>query len=384
MLVSALRFRARTRKEKLWAVRHVDLEIAPGDTFGIIGRNGSGKSTTLQMVAGVTAPTEGLVSVRGRVAPLISVGVGFHLELTGRENIYVNGTILGMPRAMIDARLDAIIDFAEIEEFIDTPVKFYSSGMVVRLGFAVAVQAEPDILLVDEVLAVGDFAFQAKCYDRMNEIRRQGTTIIVVSHNLHAVRMMCDRTLLLHQGRAHFLGETDQAVSRFHEVMAETRELEGEAGQPTSAGARFVSARLVDAQGNPTAHVATDDTLTLDVEMVFDRHVENPVVGVLVDSELGTHVFHDSTLNHPLSRCPAGSRLRVQAELRVPLTTGTYSVCANLLELADESDPLREPMQLGQTQAFHFYVSGRNLAGGVADLQPTFTSEITTEIDHTA
>src|SRR5438105_3898304 len=180
LVTAALQFRNRTRRSRLWAVRHVDLDVAPGECVGVIGRNGSGKSTLLQMIAGVTAPTEGSVAVHGRVAPLISVGVGFHPELTGRENVFVNGAILGMSRSTIEQRLDDIVEFSEIAAFIDTPVKFYSSGMAVRLGFSVAIYAHPEVLLVDEVLAVGDLSFQLKSYERMMEIRQSGTTILVV------------------------------------------------------------------------------------------------------------------------------------------------------------------------------------------------------------
>jgi ABC-type polysaccharide/polyol phosphate transport system ATPase subunit len=198
------RFRTRSRRTEHWALRHLDLQVAEGQTVGLIGRNGSGKSTLLRMLAGVTAPTEGRVAVRGRVAPLIAVGVGFHPELTGRENVYVNGSILGVPRRVIDARFDAIVDFADIETFIDTPVKFYSSGMFVRLGFGVSMFADPDVLLVDEVLAVGDFAFQLKCFDQMKLARENGTSIIVVSHALNAIRMLCEHTLLLDDGAMRY------------------------------------------------------------------------------------------------------------------------------------------------------------------------------------
>ncbi|HVT77699.1 MAG TPA: ABC transporter ATP-binding protein, partial [Acidimicrobiales bacterium] len=224
MLVSALRFRARTTRSHLWAVRHVDLDVAPGECVGVIGRNGSGKSTLLQMLAGVTAPSEGRVSVRGKVAPLISVGVGFHPELTGRENVYVNAAILGLSRAEVDARLDDIIDFADVTGFVDTPVKFYSSGMFVRLGFAVAINVNPQVLLIDEVLAVGDLAFQMKCFDKMAEIRDSGATVVVVSHNLNAVRRMCDHTMVLHNGAQRFYGATADAISLYHQLLGEERE----------------------------------------------------------------------------------------------------------------------------------------------------------------
>ena len=195
LLVTRLRFRAKNKRTHLWALRDVDLEVGPGETVGVIGRNGFGKSTMLRILAGVTAPTTGVVSVAGRVAPLISVGVGFHPELTGRENVYVNGTILGMSRKDIDRRFDDIVEFSEVGDFIDTPVKFYSSGMFVRLGFSVAVASSPDVLLLDEVLAVGDFAFQQKCFERIGEIQKQGTIVLMVSHNIDAVRRLCSRVL---------------------------------------------------------------------------------------------------------------------------------------------------------------------------------------------
>src|SRR3954447_323733 len=197
----------RGSRSKLWAVRGVDLEVKASECVGIIGRNGAGKSTLLQMVSGITAPTEGRVRVRGRIAPLISVGVGFHPELSGRDNLHVNGAILGLSRAEVNRRFDEVVSFAEMDSFIDTPVKFYSSGMIVRLGFSMAIHSTPDVLIVDEVLSVGDIAFQMKCFDRMKEIREDGTMILVVSHNLSAIRVFCDRAVLLHQGSPYFEGE---------------------------------------------------------------------------------------------------------------------------------------------------------------------------------
>ena len=173
LLRAVLPFR-RTERREHWAVRGVDLSIDPGETIGILGRNGAGKTTLLRMLAGVSRPTEGHATIRGRVAPLIGVGVGFHPEMTGRENVYVNGMLLGLSKAEVDARFDAIIDFAELTEFVDSPVKFYSSGMFMRLGFAVAVHTEPGIFLVDEVLAVGDIAFQLKCFERMRRLQAVG------------------------------------------------------------------------------------------------------------------------------------------------------------------------------------------------------------------
>ncbi|MHB8467786.1 MAG: ABC transporter ATP-binding protein, partial [Acidimicrobiales bacterium] len=222
-IVGRIPWPGRTRRSTLWALRGATFDVAPGESVGVIGRNGSGKSTLLRMLAGVTAPTEGRVRIAGRVAPLIAVGVGFHPELTGRENVYVNGTVLGLAKDEIDARFDDIVRFAEIKPFIDTPVKFYSSGMFVRLGFAVSVLAEPDVLLVDEVLAVGDINFQLRCFDRMAELQARGTTIVVVSHNLNAVRNMCRRTIVIHDAEMRFDGETNDAISLYHDLLAEPR-----------------------------------------------------------------------------------------------------------------------------------------------------------------
>src|SRR5580698_1666694 len=234
IITSALRFRPQTRREKLWAVRGVDLTLEDGEVVGVIGRNGSGKTTLMSMVAGITAPTEGTVKVWGRVAPLISVGVGFHRELTGRENVYVNGTILGLTRKQIEQKFDEIVAFSEVEAFIDTPVKFYSSGMFVRLGFAVAAHCDPDVLIVDEVLAVGDLAFQIKCFERMTQIRERGTTVLMVSHALPVIRRMSQRVLLMHQGEPQFLGDPEKAIGLFHELLHSQEEIEVD-----SSGLRF-------------------------------------------------------------------------------------------------------------------------------------------------
>jgi lipopolysaccharide transport system ATP-binding protein len=185
---------------EFWAVRNASFEVERGEAVGIIGHNGAGKSTILKLLTNITTPSEGQITINGRVAALIEIGSGFHPELTGRENVYLSGSLLGMRRSEIRRKLDSIIDFAEVREFIDTPVKRYSSGMYVRLGFSIAAHLEPDILLLDEVLAVGDAAFQAKCLDRVRELREAGTTIIFISHDLNAVERLCDRVLLLQRG----------------------------------------------------------------------------------------------------------------------------------------------------------------------------------------
>lgn len=204
--------------EYFWALRDIHLSIAQGETVGIIGRNGAGKSTLLKILSRITPPTTGLVRYRGRIASLLEVGTGFHRELTGRENIFLNGSILGMTRREITRKLDAIVAFAEIEKFLDTPVKFYSSGMYVRLAFAVAAHLEPEILLVDEVLAVGDASFQKRCLGKMGEVAKEGRTVLFVSHNMIAVNSLCRRAIWLQDGQVRKDGRPDSVVSDYLQV----------------------------------------------------------------------------------------------------------------------------------------------------------------------
>jgi lipopolysaccharide transport system ATP-binding protein len=205
----------RATEEEFWALRDVNLEIARGDVVGVIGRNGAGKSTLLKLLSRITEPTTGRIRLRGRVASLLEVGTGFHPELTGRENIFLNGAILGMTKSEIRDRFDEIVEFAEVARFLDTPVKHYSSGMYVRLAFAVAAHLEPDVLLVDEVLAVGDTEFQNKCLGKMRAVAHQGRTVMLVSHTMHAVTALCNKGILLSKGSTTFYGDANECVSNY-------------------------------------------------------------------------------------------------------------------------------------------------------------------------
>lgn len=201
--------------ESFWALKDINLEIKKGETIGIVGPNGSGKSTLLKLIAGVSNPTKGKLEVNGRIAPLIELGAGFHPELTGRENVFLNGVILGMSRDEIKKKFQAIVDFAELSEFIDQPVKHYSSGMYLRLAFSVAVHTNPDILLVDEILAVGDSAFQKKCFARMEEFKGKGVTIILVSHNTEQVRKFCEKVVYLNDSKLVDVDKPEAILSKF-------------------------------------------------------------------------------------------------------------------------------------------------------------------------
>jgi ABC-type polysaccharide/polyol phosphate transport system ATPase subunit len=355
-----------TRTERSWlpALSDVDLTVHPGESVGVIGRNGAGKSTLLQLLCGVTAPTTGSVLVRGRVAPLISVGVGFHPEMTGRENVYVNGTILGMTRAEIDRRFDDVVAFAELESFIDTPVKFYSSGMFVRLGFAVAVEASPDVLLVDEVLAVGDFAFQVRCFERMNAIRAAGTTIVVVSHNMSSIRGFCDRALVLHGGRIALDGTTFDAIARYHDLGSRA------AGQTTDpAGKLEVLDATLLAQGEVTAHARAGDEATFRLRVRALQDIAAPFLWLGIESGQGVVVYSEARINDPMAPLAAGEEASYEIRLPLDLPTGTYYGDIALHEVLG---PGRSQL-LGTGARQSFYVSGRTHVHGAADLRAAFS-----------
>jgi ABC-type polysaccharide/polyol phosphate transport system ATPase subunit len=234
----------REQRELFWALRDVDLTVRRGECLGLIGSNGSGKSTLLRIIAGIYAPTRGRVTVRGRVTPMIELGVGFHPDLSGRENVYLNTSLYGLSRRETDDIYDAVVDFSELAEFMDLPVKNYSSGMYVRLGFSVAAHLEPDVLLVDEVLAVGDERFQQKCLARMEDVRRRGTTVVLVSHDMNTIEHMCDRAYLLVRGQPDLEGEPAKVIARYREVLA---------GSPPDASARAPAVRAPAAANRPEA-----------------------------------------------------------------------------------------------------------------------------------
>ncbi len=258
------------RREEFRALSEVSFSIASGERVGVIGRNGAGKSTLLKLLARITEPSEGRIELRGRLASLLEVGAGFHPELTGRENIFLNGAVLGMRRAEIRARFDEIVAFAEIERFLDTPVKRYSSGMYVRLAFAVAAHLQPDILVVDEVLAVGDAEFQRKCLGRMHDASRSGRAVLFVSHNLAAIRSLTDRVLWLDAGRLAFDGPTEAGVDAYLAATAAPTE---DAGRPIAGRGRhtrILRVRLVDSAGAPTSIWPQDAPLVVEVEFETD------------------------------------------------------------------------------------------------------------------
>ncbi len=236
--------------ESVWAIKDVSFEVEPGEVVGIIGRNGAGKSTLLKVLSRITEPTEGYADIRGRVGSLLEVGTGFHPELTGRENIYLNGAILGMGKSQITRQFDEIVDFASVERFIDTPVKRYSSGMYLRLAFAVAAHMQPEILLVDEVLAVGDASFQKKCLGRMEEVANQGRTVLFVSHNMGAIRSLCNRGIVIENGTVEFSGNVNESIHRYFQAIGAVDDNDGQVTRKESSRDGFGRLQVNDGSGN--------------------------------------------------------------------------------------------------------------------------------------
>ena len=270
--------------EEFWALKDVSFEVKDGERVGIIGRNGAGKSTLLKILSSITEPTSGRIVISGRVASLLEVGTGFHPELTGRQNVFLNGAILGMRKAEIQRKFDEIIAFAEVEKFVDTPVKRYSSGMYVRLAFAVAAHLEPEILIIDEVLAVGDINFQKKCLGKMEDVSRSGRTILFVSHNLSAVSALCDRAILIKQGNIAAMGETKEVIDRYLEQQArsETSHVYRAArSSESTAEADLFEVLATDAAGNPKPVLLVDEEFR--IKVIWRLNVDVPFLRLGLD-----------------------------------------------------------------------------------------------------
>jgi lipopolysaccharide transport system ATP-binding protein len=286
-------------RDAIWALKDVSFEIKRGEVVGVIGRNGAGKSTLLKILSRITKPTEGRAEIRGRVGALLEVGTGFHSELTGRENIYLSGAILGMRKAEIVRKLDEIVAFAEVEKFLDTPVKHYSSGMCVRLAFAVAAHLEPEILLADEVLAVGDAGFQKKCLGKMGDVAKEGRTVLFVSHNMQAVRTLCQKGILLEEGRLSVEGPVHQVVeeylSRFQSGVEQHAEMEY-ADDPLLP-AQILRVRVLGPEGKPTLKHHLLEPIGVEVTFVARREFRNLVVACCVYTSGGEYVYGTNDLD---------------------------------------------------------------------------------------
>jgi lipopolysaccharide transport system ATP-binding protein len=306
-------------KKEFWALQDISFEVRRGEAFGIIGSNGAGKSTMLKLLSGIMKPTSGSIRVNGSLSALIEVGAGFHPDLTGRENIYLNGTILGMSRHAIKQRLDEIVEFSGLQEFIDTPVKRYSSGMYARLGFSVAAHVEPDILIVDEVLSVGDYVFQRKCAEKMTTVLSSGTTVVFVSHNLKAVAELCRNSLLLERGAAVEIGPTERIVRNYLDRASDKRH------DVEHMDAYVAKVSLRGKEGEQT-QFTSGEKVRLDIEVVANRDVEKVAVVLEVKDSSYYEVFNTSTerLGHGTVSLKAGERYLCSYELDLHMGWGTF------------------------------------------------------------
>ena len=292
-------------KENYWALRDVSLEVEPGEMLGIIGENGAGKSTLLKLLSRIIEPTSGQIEISGRIGALLELGTGFHPDLTGRENVYLNGSILGFGRTDLNRLFPDIVSFSEMERFIDVPVKHYSSGMLMRLGFSAAIHLQPDILLVDEVLAVGDEAFQQRCLDRISQLKRQGVTIVFVTHDLRTVRAMCDRAIWLDDGHIHAEGNVERAID---EYMAQVYAAEGQIVHKAEAEsqdeaswrwgsreAEIVRVQFLDEAGREQSTFRTGQTFTARMHFRAHQRIESPLFGVALHHANGCQINGPNT-----------------------------------------------------------------------------------------
>ncbi len=354
-IVSGLRGQsvsARKTESGFWAVQNVSFCVAPGEVLGIIGPNGAGKSTILKLLAGILRPTEGAIAYRGRMSALIELGAGFHPELTGRENVRLNAAILGVPQARIRSRIDEVAEFADLRDFMEMPVKHYSSGMTARLGFSIAAHVEPEILLVDEVLSVGDRVFRGRCIDRMNSFLRRGATIVFVSHDLQTVHSFCGRVLLLDRGRAAYIGAPTEAIARYQ------RQTDAASCGVAEADAALVVeyARIVDENGIQRFEAASGEWFTLEAELSV-RFGDTAATLVVVRRS-------DELIVGRIRINGEGRTFRVQVKMRANLLPGEYEFG---FEAAGERLAGRVATAGG---APRLMVLGCNQASGVVDVRP--------------
>jgi ABC-type polysaccharide/polyol phosphate transport system ATPase subunit len=355
-----------------WAVRDVSFQLLSGEALGIIGPNGAGKTTILKILSQVTKSTSGKIIVSGRLSALIELGAGFHPDLTGRENIFLNGAILGMKREEIKSRFDRIVEFAGIGQYLDTPVKRYSSGMYARLGFSIAAHIEPDVLLVDEVLAVGDFAFQQKCHAFMESLRSKGTTIIFISHNMDVVRRVCTKGLVMYRGKNIFQGSAAEAIVSYSEALRQAAR-ETQIDVPDDGGldsrvmtfdAEIEKVHLFNSHGKPVNLLRSGGSYTIGVDVCFHKDVNRPVFSMTIRTTDG-RVVYDTTTRWMKIATPnfkAGTRSRVEFEIQVPLLAGEYELGVDVAE--SDFRHYYDKLEL----AMVFFVESSEASKGMVDL----------------
>jgi len=350
-LAELLTFRRKRWHREFWALKDISLEVSPGTTLGIVGQNGSGKSTLLQIVAGILTQTSGDCSVEGKVSALLELGSGFSPQFTGRENVFMNGAIMGLTHSQVEKRLGDILDFAEIGEFVDQPVKTYSSGMFMRLAFAVAIHVDPDILLVDEVLAVGDLIFQHRCTNRIRRLRQEGKTILFVTHDLQAVTRYCDRAILLDHGQKLEDGDPEQVVQRYQALIAEREQKAGPGEVWTGAdqnrnlqvvstiphihhrygdgGAKVIGIILHSKEGKVLSEIRAGEEVHLVISVRFFKPLKNPIIGFTIRDHLGVEIAASNTSYEGLHLPPTNPEdvVTVGFQIQIPeLRPDSYSI----------------------------------------------------------
>jgi lipopolysaccharide transport system ATP-binding protein len=366
--IRRLLHRGNARKfDEFWAIRDVSFEIRQGERVGIVGRNGAGKSTLLKMMSRITEPTKGRISISGRVASLLEVGTGFHPELTGRENIFLNGAILGMKRKEIVRKFDEIVAFAEVEKFLDTPVKYYSSGMYVRLAFAVAAHLEPEILIVDEVLAVGDLAFQKKCLAKMNNIGDEGTTVLFVSHNIAAIQSLCDTAIYLDRGQMAMHGKVEPVTRRYLDESQQLTQvpLNLRTDRSGSGALRFVSMEFCDEQEHAVSAYRSGQHARLLFHFIpaSGADLKNVTVAVIIDDEQGARIacLSNEMSTESFSTIPQSTRAFALNIDRLPLLPGAYRLHLYCSVNGGMADAIQDAGVL-MIEPGDFFGTGRSLA----------------------
>ena len=350
--------------QEFWVLQDVSFEVRPGEAIGIIGPNGAGKSTALKLLTKILKPTKGRCFTRGRVGALIEISSGFHHDLTGRENLYLQGAILGMNRHEINRKMAAIVEFAGLSEFIDTPVKRYSSGMNARLGFAIAAHIDPDVLIIDEVLAVGDMAFQQKCYDRLEEFRRNGAAVVFVSHNMQVVISLCDRALLLRRGRPPLISSVGEVAALYSSIA------ENAVDSRITVRSCKLSRRGDD---QPLSEVVDpSEPLTLDLTIGIDAHLPRTRVGFEVVRNDGLVIFHGTPMadGAPAMQLDPGDELSMRIEFSAHVLRGTYRIS---LHLAD-TNRLWDQIDISGLVSFVVHETTRVM--GCAELNPRYEIQV--------
>lgn len=352
----------RPSKEEFWALQDINFEINKGDRIGIIGRNGAGKSTLLKVLSRIVAPTKGRVEIDGRVASLLEVGTGFHGDLSGRENIFLNGAILGMTKKEITSKFDEIVAFSEVEQFLDTPVKRYSSGMYVRLAFAVAAHLDPEILIMDEVLAVGDSAFQKKCLGKMKDVASTGRTILFVSHNMASIQNLCDKCLYLKDGQMVTYGKTEDVIPVYLRASQEVQllKLSDRKDRSGNGKLKFTSFNLKNKQGENVVAAHCGDYLNFEIEIDAATDLSNIIISLGIDDNMGQRIAHynNEVTNQVFEKITKGKHLIDIATPKLPLKSGEYTFTLYCTVNGDIADWIQDAGSF-TVESGDFYRSGK-------------------------